>query len=81
MYYRGKITEQEQRDQEEAEKMGFLIADEFSLNQTIDRYEMLLSNKRSPIVSNFVNLMDYHDGRDMPELTKNLDLNNLMTNY
>ena len=81
LFSRGRVSENEQRNLEDAESMGYLIADENSLNQTIDRYELLLSDKRSPIVSNFMNILDYHDGRDLPELTKSLNLDNRMTNY
>jgi hypothetical protein len=36
------------------------------INQTIDRYNFMLNDQESPLISNFLNLLDYHDGRNMP---------------
>ena len=41
---------------------GYSVSDPKLINQTIDRYELLLNDKRSPIISNFMHLLDYQNG-------------------
>jgi len=36
------------------------------INSSIDRFDFLLNDERSPLISNFLYLLDYSDGRDMP---------------
>ena len=41
------------------------VADPSLINETIERYDYLLTQEQSPILSNFTHLLDYSDGSDM----------------
>ena len=45
---------------------GYDIKDPALISQTMDRFEMLLKDERSPVISNFLHLLNYQDGGDMP---------------
>ena len=45
---------------------GYDIKDPNLINQTIDRFEVLLNDERSPIISNFLHLLGYQNGKDLP---------------
>jgi len=47
---------------------GYLVKDPSKINQTISRYEYLLEDASSPLLSNFTGLLDYRDGSDMPSM-------------
>ena len=81
LYAKAQVSHDEISMIEKSESIGYLIEDDVSLNAIVDRYEKLLSDMNSPIVSNFMNLMDYHDGRDMPKLSKDLKVDMLMNRY
>jgi len=42
------------------------VSDPKKINQTIDRFEYLLIDQTSPIISNLTHMLDYYDGRDLP---------------
>jgi len=55
---------------------GYNIKDSTLINKTIDRFNMLLNNEHSPVISNFLHLLSYKDGGDMPsfdEYSQNWD--------
>jgi len=55
---------------------GYDIKDPALISETIDRFDMLLKDERSPIISNFLHLLNYQDGGDMPsydEFAQNWD--------
>jgi hypothetical protein len=45
---------------------GYEIKDPALINQTIDRFDMLLKDAQSPVISNFLHLLTYNDGSEMP---------------
>lgn len=46
------------------------VADPTMINETIERYDYLLSQDNSPVLSNFDHLLDYIDGSDMIPFTE-----------
>lgn len=46
------------------------VSDPSIINETIERYEYLLSQDQSPILSNFDHLLDYTDGSDIMPFTE-----------
>jgi len=45
---------------------GYDLKDPALISQTMDRFDMLLNDEHSPIISNFLHLLNYQDGGDMP---------------
>jgi hypothetical protein len=45
---------------------GYDLKDPALISQTMDRFDMLLNDENSPIISNFLHLLNYQDGGDMP---------------
>lgn len=46
------------------------VADPSLINETIERYDYLLTNDQSPVISNFDHLLDYNDGSDIMPFTE-----------
>lgn len=44
------------------------LVDPSRINETIERYQYLLSDPTSPVLSNFLALLDYRDGRDFMDI-------------
>lgn len=40
------------------------------INETMERYEYLLYDSSSPIISNFLHLLEYNDGSDFINYTE-----------
>jgi hypothetical protein len=50
------------------EKSEYRVTDPKLINQTMDRFDFLLNDQDSPVLSNFLHMVDYNDGSDLPSL-------------
>lgn len=44
---------------------GYFLDDEANISSTIDEFSNLLHDQKSPIISNFIHLMNYKNGTNM----------------
>lgn len=59
------LSDAQQDAQELNAEFGYQVKNPQVINRTIERFNFLLKEKESPLISNFMSLLDYRDGRDM----------------